>query len=112
MPKSANKPNVLDAVSTEQLVEELQRRIARMDEAKVTLAALTAPSTPAVPAKNPNVSRAKEAYWRRRRQWLAANPGKTAGTSPERTGESLRLNECAQPAREDRRVGQPHPFCN
>ena len=78
MPKSANKPNVLDAVSTEQLVEELQRRIARMDEAKVTLAALTAPSTPAVPAKNPNVSRAKEAYWRRRRQWLAANPGKTA----------------------------------
>ena len=53
MPKSANKPNVLDAVSTEQLVEELQRRIARMDEAKVTLAALQPPLHPQFRQRTP-----------------------------------------------------------
>jgi hypothetical protein len=69
--------NVLNVVSTDEIVEELKRLIAKIDEAKATLAALTSDSTPAVPTKNPNVSRAKQAYWRRRREWLAANPGKT-----------------------------------
>lgn len=77
MVKKSQKPNVLDTISTDDIVEEMKRRIAKMDEAKTTLAALTGQSTAAPPAKNPNVSRAKEAYWRRRREWLAASPGKT-----------------------------------
>jgi hypothetical protein len=68
---------VLDTISTDDIVEELKRRIAKMDEAKTTLAALTGQSMAAHRAKNPNVSKAKEAYWRKRREWLAANPGKT-----------------------------------
>jgi hypothetical protein len=77
MTKSAKVANALDAISTDEIVEELKRRIAKMDEAKITLAALTDQSTAAPRAKNPNVSRAKEAYWRKRREWLATNPGKT-----------------------------------
>jgi hypothetical protein len=77
MVKKTKAPNVLDMVSTDDIVEELRRRIAKMDEAKSTLAAVTGQSTGAPPAKNPKLSRAKEAYWRRRREWLAANPGKT-----------------------------------
>jgi hypothetical protein len=75
--KEGQEPNVLDTISTDDIVEELKRRIAKMDEAKTTLAALTGQSTAEPRTKNPNVSRAKEAYWRRRREWLAANPGKT-----------------------------------
>lgn len=77
MQKNAKTPNLLDTVPTDEIVEELKRRIAKMDEAKATLASLTGQGNPTAPAKNPNVSRAKEAYWRRRREWLAANPGKT-----------------------------------
>ncbi|MGP8260212.1 MAG: hypothetical protein ACLQM6_09720 [Acidobacteriaceae bacterium] len=77
MVKKGYAPNVLDTISTDDIVVELKRRIAKMDEAKTTLAALSGHSTAAPRAKNPNVSRAKEAYWRRRREWLAANPGKT-----------------------------------
>ena len=77
MVKRANVQNVLDTVSTDDIVDELKRRITRMDEAKATLAAATGQSVAVLPAKNPNVSRAKEAYWRRRREWLATNPGKT-----------------------------------
>lgn len=77
MVKKGQVPNVLDTISTDDIVEELKRRIAKMDEAKTALAALTGQPVAAPPAKNPNVSRAKEAYWRRRREWLAANPGKT-----------------------------------
>jgi hypothetical protein len=78
MVKKGKAPNVLDTISTDDIVEELKRRIAKMDEAKTTLAAaLTGQSMAAHRAKNPNVSRAKEAYWRKRREWLAANPGKT-----------------------------------
>ena len=76
MTRKSKTQNLLDAISTEDIVEELKRRIATMDEAKATLAAMTQ-STGAPTAKYPNVSRAKEAYWRRRREWLAANPGKT-----------------------------------
>ena len=77
MAKKTNTLNVLGAVPTDDIVEELKRRIAKMDEAKATLAAMTRQSTAALSPKNPNVSRAKGAYWRRRREWLAANPGKT-----------------------------------
>ena len=77
MSKRTSGPSLLDTLSTDELVDELRRRIAKMDEAKVTLAALTNQSTAEPRPKNPNVSRAKEAYWRRRREWLAANPGKT-----------------------------------
>jgi hypothetical protein len=77
MVKKGKAPNVLDTISTDDIVEELKRRIAKMDEAKTTLAALTGQSMAAHRAKNPNVSKAKEAYWRKRREWLAANPGKT-----------------------------------
>ena len=77
MTKKAKALNVLNVVSTDDIVEELKRRIAATDEAKATLAAVTGQSTAAPLPKNPNVSRAKEAYWRRRREWLAANPGKT-----------------------------------
>jgi hypothetical protein len=77
MVKKPNTANVLGAVPTDDIVEELKRRIAKMDEAKATLAAITRQSTAALSPKNPNLSRAKEAYWRRRREWLAENPGKT-----------------------------------
>ena len=77
MVKKGQGPNVLDTISTDDIVEEMKRRIAKMDEAKTMLAALTGQSTAEPRTKNPNVSRAKEAYWRRRREWLAANPGKT-----------------------------------
>jgi hypothetical protein len=77
MVKKGQEPNVLKTISTDDIVEELKHRIAKMDEAKTTLAALTGQSTAEPLTKNPNVSRAKEAYWRRRREWLAANPGKT-----------------------------------
>jgi hypothetical protein len=75
--KKGQAPSGLDTISTDDIVEELKRRIAKMDEAKATLAALTGQSTAAPRAKNLNVSRAKEAYWRKRREWLAANAGKT-----------------------------------
>jgi len=75
--KKGQAPNVLDTISTDDIVVELKRRIAKMDEAKTTLAALTCQSTAAPRTKSPNVSRAKEAYWRKRREWFAANPGKT-----------------------------------
>jgi len=77
MAKTTKTSNPLHTVPTDEIVEELKRRIAEMDEAKAMLASLTGETNPAAPAKNPNVSRAKEAYWRRRREWLAANPGKT-----------------------------------
>jgi hypothetical protein len=77
MQRENQTPNVLDTISTDDIVEEMKRRIAKMDEAKTALAALIGQSTAAPRTKNPNVSRAKEAYWRRRREWLAANPGKT-----------------------------------
>jgi hypothetical protein len=77
MVKKGQKPNTLDTISTDDIVEEMKRRIAKMDEAKTTLAALTGQSVAPPRAKNPNVSRAKEAYWRKRREWFAANPGKT-----------------------------------
>jgi hypothetical protein len=77
MARKDKRPNMLDTISTGDIVDELKRRIAKMDEAKTTLAALIGQSTAAPRAKNPNVSRAKEAYWRKRREWLAANPGKT-----------------------------------
>ena len=77
MVKKGKAPNVLDTISTDDIVEELKRRIAQMDEAKTTLATLASQSMAAPRAKNPNMSRAKEAYWRKRREWLAANPGKT-----------------------------------
>jgi hypothetical protein len=67
--------NVLNTISTDEIVEELKRRTATMEEAKAMLAVLTNPTTTS--PKNANVSKAKEAYWRRRREWLAANPGKT-----------------------------------
>jgi hypothetical protein len=70
-------PNMLQTISTDDIVVELKRRIAKIDEAKITLAALIGHSTAAPRAKNPKVSKAKEAYWRKRREWLAANPGKT-----------------------------------
>lgn len=74
---SANllKTEQLGAVPTGSLVEELKRRIAQAEEAKSVLATLAAESTQ--PAKNPKVSAAKTEYWRRRREWLADNPGKT-----------------------------------
>jgi len=75
--RKAKASNVLNRVSTDDIVEELKRRIATMDEAKAALAAVTSQSMAVPPPKNPNVSRAKEAYWRRRRAWFAANPGKT-----------------------------------
>ena len=77
MSEEISGPGILDKLSTDELVEELRRRIAKMDEAKVALAALTRQSTGGPRPKNPNVSRAKAAYWRRQREWLAANPGKT-----------------------------------
>lgn len=77
MIKQGEASKVLNTVSTDDIVEELKRRIATIDEAKATLAAVTAQSMAAAPPKNLNVSRAKEAYWRRRREWFAANPGKT-----------------------------------
>jgi hypothetical protein len=79
MVKKGQAPNVLDTISTDDIVKELRRRITKMDEAKTTLAALTGQSMAAPRPKNLNVSRAKEAYWRKRREWLAANPGKTMG---------------------------------
>jgi len=77
MAKRNTTLNVLDTVSTDDIVEELKRRIAKMEEAKARLAAVTGQSSGAPARKNLNVSRAKEAYWRRRREWLAANPDKT-----------------------------------
>jgi hypothetical protein len=77
MSKKSSGPGLLDTLSTDDLLEELRRRIAKMDEAKATLAALANRSKAGSRPKNPNVSRAKEAYWRRRREWLAANAGKT-----------------------------------
>jgi hypothetical protein len=65
----------LGSVPTDSLVEELKRRIAQADEAKAVLATVVSETT--LPAKNPRVSAAKAEYWRRRREWLAANPGKT-----------------------------------
>ena len=65
----------LGTVSTDSLVEELKRRIAQAEEAKSLLARLA--NETIQPAKNPKVSAAKSEYWRRRREWLAANPGKT-----------------------------------
>lgn len=69
------KQGSLDAFSTEKLVEELKRRISQAEAAKVALASLTDQETQQV--KNPKVSAAKTEYWRRRREWLAANPDKT-----------------------------------
>jgi hypothetical protein len=77
MSKNAKMPNQLHSIATDEIVEELKRRIAEIDEAKATLASLAGEADSTAPAKNPNVSRAKEVYWRRRREWLAANPGKT-----------------------------------
>jgi len=75
--KKARASNMLTTVSTDEIVRELKRRIATMDEAKAALAATTNQSTAVFPPKNLNVSKAKQAYWRRRREWFAANPGKT-----------------------------------
>src|ERR1035437_4500227 len=77
MVKKGQGPNVLDTISTDDIVEEMKRRIAKMDHATTMLAALTGQSAVEPRTIYPNVSRAKEAYWRRRREWLAANPGKT-----------------------------------
>jgi hypothetical protein len=65
----------LGTVSTDSLVEELKRRIAQAEEAKSLLVTLA--NETIQPAKNPKVSAAKSEYWRRRREWLASNPGKT-----------------------------------
>jgi len=65
----------LSTIPTDSLVKELQRRIAQAEEAKATVAALE--HRRAQPPKNPKVSAAKAEYWRRRREWLASNPGKT-----------------------------------
>jgi hypothetical protein len=70
-----SKTEQLGAVSTDSLVAELKLRIAAAEEAKTLLASFASESDQ--PAKNPKVSAAKAEYWRRRREWLAANPGKT-----------------------------------
>ena len=71
MPKTKH----LGTVPTDSLVEELKQRIAQAEGAKSVLAALVSETDH--PAKNPKVSAAKAEYWRRRREWLAARPGKT-----------------------------------
>lgn len=77
MVKQSNALRVLAKIPTEDLVDELKHRIAEADEAKVALATFAENCTLPTPAKNPRVAAAKEAYWRRRREWFAANPGKT-----------------------------------
>ena len=67
--------SVLETVPTEDLVQELKRRIAQAEQAKATVAAVENQTSQS--GKNPRVSAAKAEYWRRRREWLAANPDKT-----------------------------------
>jgi len=62
----------LEAYTDRELVDELKRRIAILDEARALLGGSVGPT-----AKNPKMSEAKAAYWREWREYKAAHPDAT-----------------------------------
>lgn len=60
----------LEGFTTRELVEELRRRIAELDEARALLSGAGQASTP----KNLKISSAKSEYWRAWHQYRAVHP--------------------------------------
>jgi hypothetical protein len=67
---------VLESYTVAELVGELKRRMAELDEAK---ALLGGPRTPKDGAKNPAMSEAKAKYWAGWHEYRALHPDATVG---------------------------------
>ena len=65
----------LETVSTRELVEELNRRITKLESARALL--LEAVPSGSSPAKNPRISGAKAKYWQGWHDYQAAHPDAT-----------------------------------
>ena len=71
---NVDRQKQLGSFTVGELVAELQRRKAELDEA---LALLTLPGADGDEAKNPRMSEAKAAYWAEWHQYRAAHPDAT-----------------------------------
>jgi hypothetical protein len=65
--------NKLESFSTTELVNELRRRIAELDEARALLSGAGASSS----TKNPRISASKAEYWAAWHSYKSAHPGAT-----------------------------------